>query len=199
MKKALKIIEAVAIWFFIWTIARFLFYFYNITRAFPFLKNLVEYKYLFFAGWLVLAGIIVFIIWSKKNQSFSFFRLKNKIWLVFYLIPLGQYVYWIFQSETPFSLAGWYYGLVLILATSGQDLLTFGFLETYLEKLIKPWPAAFLTILVFFLGHFYFQWSFLILIFIAGFAGFAVLRKKMGSVYPINIIHLIFSLLPWQF
>lgn len=199
MNKILKILVGVALWFFIWTIARFLFYFHNITCVLPFLKSLVDYKYLFFAGWLVFCAIIVFAVWGKKGQSFSFFNIKNKFWLVFYLIPLGQYVYWIFQDKTPFGLAGWYYGLVLILATAGQDLLTFGFLEIYLERLIKPWPAALLTIFIFFLGHFYFQLSFLTLIFIAGFLGFAVLRKKTGSVYPVNILHLIFSLLPYQF
>lgn len=199
MKKALKILAGVALWFFIWTAARFLFYFNNITRVLPFLKSLIDYKYLFFGGWLVFCAIIVFVVWGKKSQSFSFLRIKNKFWLMLYLIPLGQYVYWIFQSKTPFGLAGWLYGLIFILATSGQDILTFGFLETYLEKIIKPWPAAFMTVLVFFLGHFYFKLSFLTLIFIVGFAGFAILRKKTESVYPVNIIHLIFSLLPYQF
>ncbi|MFA5069933.1 MAG: CPBP family glutamic-type intramembrane protease [Patescibacteria group bacterium] len=199
MKKGLKIIAVIAAWLLIWTIGRLFYYFNFITRIFPFLEGDEDYKYLFFCGWLILAGVIVVFFWRKKGLPFYFLNLKNKVWLFFYLIPLSQLIYWFYQNNSPFGLAGWLYGFLILITTMAQDLFTFGFLQTGLEKLTKPWLAALLVVITFYLGHFYFQASFLTLIFFVGFSGFAWLRAKYRSIYAINIIHLIFSLLPYQF
>lgn len=199
MPQKIKIVLVIIVWLFVWTIGRLFYYFNFITRLMPFLKDLENYRYLFFAGWLVFAGLVVFLVWQRKKMPFYFLKIKQKVWLLFYLIPLGQLGYWFFQESSPFGLAGGSYALIIIIATLAQDLFTFGFLQTLLENLVKPWLAALLTILTFFLGHFYFQLSFLTLIFIVGFFGFAFLRLKYRNIYALNVIHLIFSLLPWRF
>lgn len=199
MNKTLKIVLVIIGWLLIWTVGRLFYYFNFITRILPFLKDWASYKYIFFAGWLILAGVIIFLVWRKKKQSFYFLRLNNKTWLFFYLIPLSQFIYWCWRNNTPLGLSGWFYGFIIVITTIAQDLFTYGFLQTLLEKLIKPWPAAILTVLTFFLGHFYFQINLLTLIFIIGFFGFAILRLKYRSIYALNILHLIFSLLPFQF
>jgi membrane protease YdiL (CAAX protease family) len=83
----------------------------------------------------------------------------------------------------------------MIVSAFVQDIGTFGFLQTYIEKQVHRSIAAVIVAISFFIAHFQYGLAYATLFYIAGFFLFAFLRYKTRSLYATNVLHLSFLLL----
>lgn len=147
--------------------------------------------------WMSITGIIAFLLWYKYTKDVFFLKqcLHKKI-LYLYIIPFILLIITIAQG-TKFGVPGILFGTSMIVNAFTQDVLTFGLLQTYLEKVTNNKMAALLTAVVFYIGHFDAFYDIrMSAVYIVGFILFGWLRYKFKTIYPGNIIHLSFLLLP---
>jgi len=190
----IKILLAIFIWSIFWFSGQGVF-FINYLSLENIDSNMV---FIYFTFWLLFVAIVGIIIWRLKINDFSFLRIKNKKILWLYLVPI-LFAVVILINGAPVDINRYYYVFAMTTTTFlAQDMLTFGFLQTYLEKHTKPSYAAMITTLVFFIAHLTFDLSIFTLIYASGIILFGYLRYKTKNIYLLNIIHMSFLLLPFN-
>lgn len=155
--------------------------------------------FIIYTTWILLVTAIVIGIWKLKINDFSFLKIKNKKWLLFYVIPIILSIILIPRGDI-FGTNSTIYILFLSLTTFvGQDLITFGIFQRYLEINVNKKVAAVIVLICFFLVHFIFITPSLddlgmIGIYLIGFTIFSWLRYKTGNIYLLSMIHISFGL-----
>ncbi len=202
MNKTVKIIIAIFVWLCAWMLSDITLGTTVIERLLPhFDQYSANVRFGIYSFWLLIICAIISITWFKKIKEASFLKIKNKAWLLLYIIPITFIVIIaIHGNQQSGNVNQWNWTISIILSTFfAQDLVTFGFLQTYLEKQLKPFHAALLTAAVFFVGHLIgqFQFDVLTLIYFLGFILFAIIRYKTKNIYIVNVLHLSFLLLPF--
>lgn len=138
---------------------------------------------------------IVFGLWLYFTRNISFLKTKDKKVFLFYLLPLIIFasILVIKKGENTIDLSTAAFSFFTISFT--QDFLTFGILQTLLEKLSNKKTAAILTVIMFFVGHTgFFPLNVFIIFYIVGFVLFGYLRYKYGNIYLLNVLHISFNL-----
>lgn len=186
-----KTILAIFVWSFFWFFGQIL-----MKIDLPFIAEIdnVNIGFLIFSIWNLLVTAIAFVIWRVKFNDFKFLKIKDKRVLFLYIVPIVLAILaFIDSSRYGVNSYLWVFGLV---ATTflAQDMLTFGFLQTYLGKIMKPVYAFLITSSAFFLAHLAYNFSAMTLILLSGAFLFGFLRYKTKNIYIINIIHNIISL-----
>lgn len=193
-KKNIKIILALVIWLLYWFAASQK----GICSILPDMGS-VNNIFIVYNTVLIFLAAVVVLGWKIKINNFNFLKIKNKKILWFYLIPFVLAIRTLFSGEQ-FGINSIVWTLGIIISTFlAQDIVTFGFLQTYLEKLVKPFMAFLLTSSIFFFGHLIISNDlnnfFMITVTLAGSFIFGFLRYKTKSIYPGNIIHVAFLLI----
>ena len=196
-KIIIKIIIAILLWSIFWFSGQALFFinldlpFLNFVQNFD--KNIIMLVYTL---WVLFVSLIALIIYRWKINDFSFLKIKNKKILWLYIIPL-VFAIIIIINGSPFGYNRYLNVFAMTTTTFlAQDVLTFGFLQTYLEKLINPIYAFFVTSTVFFSAHLAYDLSYYTLILVFGALLFGFLRYKTKNIDLLNIIHTSFLLIP---
>jgi len=188
-----KVIVAVLIWFFFWFAAQSLLLIPDL------LSNLASTPNAYFSIyslWILFIAAIAIILWRFIINDFSFLKVKNRKILFLYLIPIAISIA-LLTLGNGLSINRLLYVVCMSLTTFlAQDVLTFGFLQTYLDKVVANKLAAVITGLAFFVGHLTFDLSWFTLVYIFAAILFSFLRYKTKNVYLLNIIHISFLLLP---
>lgn len=189
----LRILISLTLWSLFWFLGQALFFYNNL----PF-QNLDSNAIFFVITiWILFLAIIALFLWKWKFNDFSFLQVKNRKILWFYSLPVILTLIFLIKG-LPVGINRFAYVFAMVTTTFlAQDMLTFGFLQTYLEKLITPFCAFILTSLVFFIAHLTFDFSFFTLIFAFGALLFGYLRYKTKNIYLLNILHTAFLLLPF--
>lgn len=191
-----KSIIAIPAWLLVWLSTQALFFF-DIPLLSDYLSRLtLQQSFIVLTLWISIIASIVSLLWYKLYHNFSFLKAPAVIYLA-YIIPLILVVKDLLQPQI-FGINPFIWVLAMIITTFIQDILTFGYLQTYLEKQINLKPAAIATALIFYIGHFIGIGSIDIttaLIYAFGFAIFAFLRYRSHSIYLTNALHLSFLLL----
>ncbi|NTW62021.1 hypothetical protein HGB25_01245 [Candidatus Saccharibacteria bacterium] len=154
-------------------------------------------NFLLYTIWILCVSCAGVFIWKKKVNDFSFLKVKNKKILYLYIMPIIMAIIFLIRGNGIDINRPLY--IVAIASTTfiAQDMLTFGFLQTYLEKIISRKTAAMITCIAFFTAHLTFGWSLLTLTFLLGGALFSYLRYRTKNIYLLDIIHISFLLLPF--
>lgn len=199
-KFIIHIILVLVSWFFIWFISQFLFFFgayFPLLSEKIFSSQNVNLNFSIITAWILLVGVSCFLLYEKATHDISFIQqIHNKKILYFYAIPIILIFRIIFQGTTSFGANGLLYVVGMTVSVFWQQILTFGLLQTYLEKLVNTKLAMFMTILIFTIGHLPFlNLSLLTPIEFGGFILFGLLRHQFKTIHPGYIIHLSFSLL----
>lgn len=198
MPTALYVILAVAAWCAAWMSTQALF-----MTDVPVLTALLTsspsatIRFAALSAWIIGTGVIVTLLWAKwSGGDLSFLKIKRPKLLLLCYLPIAIAAIVVIVTRSPFGIPGWLWTLCLVATTFYQDILTFGFLQTALEKRLKPIVAALLTALVFFSGHFWLVDNLPTLanagLYMIAFPIFALLRYKTRTIYPANIIHTAF-------
>lgn len=152
-------------------------------------------------AWICITGLIATFLWSRwSNSNFSFLKTPRWRWIVIGYLPILIATIIITVAREPFGIPGWLWAPSLLVTTFYQDILTFGFLQTAIEKRLRPSTAALLTAFVFFAGHFWLVGnapSFLdpqVYLFAIGFPVIALLRYKTKTIYATNMLHSAFHM-----
>lgn len=191
--KLLKVILAVVIWFIFWFGAQSL---YLIPNLFSNINPTPNVFFVIYSLWIIFVSMVAVLIWKFTFKKFGFLKIKNKKWLLLYIIPVVLSVILIINGNN-FGINRYLYTSAMFVTTFlGQDLLTFGFLQTYLEKITGAKTAAIITGLAFFAGHLVSSFSFGTLLMLVAAILFSFLRYRTKNIYLLNIIHISFSLLP---
>lgn len=196
-------IVCIIAWWFIWILTQALF----ITDV-PLLSDFlgrsqnIAVNFAIYTAWICATGLIATFLWSRwSNGDFSFLKAPRWRWVVIGYVPIFIAAIIIIVTRSPFGIPGWLWAPSLLVTTFYQDFLTFGLLQTALEKRLRPLTAALLTAFVFFTGHFWLVGnapSFLdpqVYLFAVGFPIFALLRYKTKTIYATNMIHSAFHIL----
>ena len=191
-----KIIAAVVIWFIFWFAEESL---YLISRLLstdiPFSLSL-DVFFGIYSLWIISIAAIGIIIWRFTINDFSFLKIKNKKWLLLYIVPVILSIV-LFIWGNGLNINRVLYAASMFSTTFiGQDVLTFGFLQTYLGKVIDKKLAALVTGISFFIGHLTFNLSYYTLLITVAAVLFSYLRYKTKNIYLLNIVHVSFLLLP---
>lgn len=152
------------------------------------------------SAWIIGTGIIATLLWAKwSGGDFSFLRIKRPMVLMLAYLPIAIVAVIVMLTRSPFGVPGWLWISCLVATTFYQDILTFGFLQTALEKRVRPIVAALLTALVFFSGHFWLIGNMPTLatagMYMVAFPIFALLRYKTKTIYATNLIHTAFHVI----
>jgi membrane protease YdiL (CAAX protease family) len=202
--KLLKAIGAVLIWFLIWFVLGIP---YSTSWLLPnptinVLSNISSSRTEFFALyslWVLLITAIAIMIYKFTINDFSFLKIKQKKLLFLYLIPVILAAYDILANDT-YGINSYIWAIGIATTTfCGQDLLTFGLLQTYLSKVLNPFAALIITSAAFFVAHLFIGYNNLSLatsIVLFGAFLFGFLRYKSKSIYLLDVIHIAFGLLP---
>lgn len=144
---------------------------------------------------LAASAFLACLIYHRFVHIYKFFKTKKWIFLL-YLLPLAAMInLYINQPSEIFGVNTLLYILFMTLSVAYQDILTFGFLQTILEKNLGGLIAAIITGVVFYIGHLNFSLDVFSLIHMLGFIVFSFSRYLTGSIYIANIIHLTFVLM----
>ncbi len=186
--KSLKVTLALIIWLIFW-VAPY--------KIFDFLPDMAGRNEIFITYTLLglVLPVIALIVWKNKFNNFFFLKIKDKRILWLYIMPI-IFIIRALCSATQFGINSvvWTSGIITSTFLT-QDLMTFGFLQTYLEKLVKPFIAFLLTSSLFFIGHIFTNGiSTGLLIVLVGSLVFGFLRYKTKNIYLLNIIHTSFLL-----
>lgn len=188
-KPFVHVITAVLAWLVLWCLTQGLF-------MSEFLQKLyidINLIYLLATAWVAMVACIsVSVLPHYRKKILP----KSKLlWL--YSIPAVLLILLPSHYQLPLALP--VYILMITITVFWQDYLTFGLLQTRLEKILTKNIAAPTTALLFMFGHLVFYLNSLldpqfILLGIAGFV-FAFSRRYMGNIYIANILHLCFYLI----
>lgn len=191
-----NVVIAILVWFAFWILTQYLFlgklpaWLMNISDALS-----PQQQFIAISLWINLIALIGIFLWHKTFRDYSFLKAPKKTYLA-YILPAVLAAILLLQP-THFGVNSLIYAIGMVTTTFWQDLLTFGFLYTYLQTQVKPEIAAFLTALVFYAGHFMYDLPLtMLLVYIVGFLFFAYLRYKTRSIHLTYVTHLSFILLP---
>jgi membrane protease YdiL (CAAX protease family) len=191
-----NILVAVFLWGLFWMASQYLF----IGETPMWLENLVrdvstEQRFVYLTLWISGIAVVGIALWHRWVQQYGFLRAPRRLYLA-YILPVILVVWLLFEPEQ-FGVSSPIYTTGIVLTTMWQDLVTFGFLQTYLEKQVSPKVAMLITAVVFFVGHTPYGMPLAMLVaYGLGFLVFAYLRYKTKSVYLTNVLHLSFVLIP---
>lgn len=191
-KKIIKVILAILIWVLFWFSGQAFFF-----SDYSFLPKTddVNINCAVLSAWVLSLSFVALFIWKIKFNDFSFLKIKNKKVLWLYLIVFLLILYKVFVSGETYGINPYLWVLVVPVTTFfSQDVLTFGFLQTYLGKTIKPFYAFLITSGVFFAAHLTYDFSIMTLVLLTGAFLFGFLRYKTKNIYYLNFIHEIFGL-----
>lgn len=151
-------------------------------------------KLLIYSAVWILSLLTAWFVYHKSVRDYNF--LKTKKWiLVLYLLPIAAAINLYIHNPTEIYGANTIiYLLAMLISVGYQDILTFGFLQTILEKRTARIIAALATALVFYIGHLNFGFDLLSLIHILGYVVFVFARYKTSAIYVTNVIHLTYIL-----
>lgn len=136
--KLLKVILAVVVWFIFWFGAQSL---YLIPNLFSNIDPTPNVFFAIYSSWIIFVSMVAVLIWKFTLKKFGFLKITNKKWLLLYIIPSILSVILIINGKN-FGINRYLYTSAIFVTTFlGQDLLTFGFLQTYLEKLTNSKTA----------------------------------------------------------
>lgn len=150
--------------------------------------------------WILIVAVVAVLAWAKfSHNNFSFLRVEHRQrWILYAYIPILILAVLV-AFKTPFGVPGWLWVVGIIATTFFQDILTFGFLQTMLEKHLSGVVAAVVTAGMFFAGHFLLVGNIptlqTMLLYLVAFPLFAFLRLKTKTIYATDIIHVVFLLL----
>lgn len=151
----LRVIGLVTMWFMTWLATQAL-YMIDVPILSPWLKNADgEQGFINLSIWIMFVVIVATVAWAVVAKgNFSF--LKPTKWTIApYIVTIPLVIACMFAPRSlTFGVTPWLYMTLMVVTNFVQDILTFGFLQTALEKVIKVWPAAILTAVVFYAGHF---------------------------------------------
>lgn len=196
-QKIKKTIVAIGLWSVFWFGAQGMY-----VLPFSPLNNLnlnlsPDLSFLFYTLWILSVAGIGLILWKKTINDFSFLKVKNKKVLFLYIVPIIIAIVLLIRGNGFNDINRPLYVAAIASSTFiAQDMLTFGFLQTYLEKILSKNVAAIITFVTFFTAHLAFQWSMGALIVLLGAIVFSYLRYRTKNIYLLDIIHISFLLLP---
>lgn len=191
--RLIRIITVIALWFAVWFLSQGVFIVSDTPLANWLMHGSSQDNFIHATLWIVGVMVIGAALWHKFVRNYSFLKVRSPRLLAAYLLPLVLFIVMLIRP-LPFGINPFVYTASMIATCFWQDLLTFGFLQTSLEKLVNPKLAAALTAASFFVGHLYFEFSWLALAYMAGFAIFAYARYRTKSIYLTNALHLAFLL-----
>lgn len=147
--------------------------------------------------WIIVVNLIALAIYHWLQRDYSFLNIRDKWDVVAYTIPLGLIIVLLITKASVFGVPILIYISAMVVTNFCQELLTTGFMQTGLSKRIGNISAAFITCVVFYLGHFMILETFtpIGIIMVAGFILFSWLRLKRGNIYLTNVVHLSWSLI----
>lgn len=193
-KRIIAVVFAIILWFVWWFTSQALFII-NIPVLTNFLTHGVTatQSFINITLFLLVPMFFAFVLYHKYVRDYQFLRANKYVWLL-YIIPLILFIRLLTLHDV-FGVPSWIYGLGMIVSASVQDIGTFGFLQTYVEKKVYRSVAAVIVAVSFFIAHFQYGLAYAALFYIAGFFIFAFLRYKTRSLYATNVLHLSFLLL----
>lgn len=191
-----NVIVAIALWFVFWLLSQYLFFGEWPSWLASFMQDTsAEQQFIYLTLWISLVAIIGVTIWHKTFRDYSFLNLSGRTYLA-YIVPIALLI-WLLLQPLHFGVSAPIYATGAIVSVFWQDLLTFGFLYTYLDSQVNSKLATVITAAVFFAGHLFTTLTLPELIaYGLGFLVFAYLRYKTQSIYLTNVLHLSFILLP---
>ena len=151
---------------------------------------------------IALAGTVLALLFLSHNQfNKTLFRKQPTVWL--YLLPVAALILLPLraggiQGEI-FGNPAWLYAAMMTANVATQQYLTFGLLQSYLKTVLRPWVAAAVTAVIFYLGHALLlpesfgptQVGSALYILVLGLI-FASLRQKTGTLHANLALHLAF-------
>lgn len=148
--------------------------------------------------WILFVATITTLVWNKLRADWSFLHKPRKYQIALYLVPIVLVVKDLTMPSI-FGVNSSLYVVAIVVSVMWQDVLTFGFLQTYLEKKTTPVIVMFLVAASFWVGHIVFQLHsinlFVFLLYALAFLLLSFLRFKTKNIYLTNILHLTFLLL----
>lgn len=199
MKKPAKVTIALLLWLVFWFSSQFLFIYPKVFPNAPdFLGtfNSRTIRYIVYTIWILLVASVAILVWKKRWNDFSFLKVKDKKILLAYLIPFALIIYDI-ATNSSFGINKYIWVIGIVSTTFiAQDLVTFGILQSYLNKQLTPFLSFITTSSIFFLAHLYFDFSFGSVVVLAGAFLFGFLRFKTKNIYLLDVIHISFLLFP---
>ncbi|MFA6908937.1 MAG: CPBP family intramembrane glutamic endopeptidase [Patescibacteria group bacterium] len=147
--------------------------------------------------WILIISAVTFFVWGHFLKKKDFFAIRPAWSLFFLVFPVYGLLYYAFRNTSLNNVNGLLYGCGVIISVVLQQIVTFGLLQSSLEKVLTLKNAAIVTGCAFFIGHLIYGISFLTIIFAVAAIVFSWLRYRYRSILPGSIIHLIFSLLPF--
>lgn len=192
-EKIVKTILAVSVWFLFWFANEgiFLLSRHDVINL-DFIGS-ASWKFFFITLWAVLFFGVAFFIWSIKIKNWLFLKCSKKVFIL-YLIPFVLLIKVLISGET-FGVLPILYVLGIIFNSLLQDILTFGFLQTYLEKVLNTKAAFLIVVVAFYIAHLDFSFSVGSLFLVAGYILFGYLRFRFKHIYFTNVVHLSYLLL----
>lgn len=192
IRRLAYIITACFAWSFVWLITQSLF----MTRV-PFLSDMLVGNAMPYGSvedfvkiicWCAAVVAVATLVWAKWSKN-DFRFLQPKWWVLISYVGLLAPAILLATESDILGMPGWLQVVCMIVGTAMQILLTFGFLQTALERWSGKLVAAGLTAALFALGHFVWIGSFDLVIAV-GAAVFAFARMKTDTVYLTHTLHL---------
>lgn len=193
-KRYLLVCVAICLWFLWWFLSQALFII-NV----PILTDLLTggvtpaQSFINITLFLLVPTFFAFLVFHKFVNDYRFLR-TNRYVLLLYIIPLILFMRLLTVGDI-YGVPAFVYGLGMIISAAVQDIGTFGFLQTFVEKHIPRILAAIVVAIAFFIAHFQYGMAYEELFYFSGFLLFALLRYKTKSIYVTNVLHLSFLLL----
>ena len=196
MKKSrrnlIAVIAAVLIWFAYWFGIQNLY--------FPILGNVLnlhvsqDFLFAIYSLCITIVALFVTVIWCVTVKDFSFLKLKKKKILYLYMLPVVLTILILIFGDGV-GVNSFLFAIFMWSTTAlAQDLVTFGFLQTFIEKRVNRKLAAIITGTVFFLGHIIFGMGIITIFHAIGSILFSYLRYKTKNIYILDVIHISFLL-----
>lgn len=192
-----NVVLAISLWWIFWLLTQYLFIGGLPDWVDPLLDgDSSQQRFIYTFAWIVFVAVVCLVLWHGTVRDYSFFKAPRKL-LLAYLLPLGIAVWLLLRQPLVFGIATPIFVGGMVIGTVWQDVLTFGFLYTLLDKQIGSRLAAVLTTVMFFLGHFLFVSALPVevLLYAIGFSAFTFLRYRTHSIYLTNALHLSYLLL----
>lgn len=187
-------------WLVVWLLTFGLFSIY-IPFITPLLEKMEPTKcFLTLLVWILFIALVSTLFWSRWSKNdFNFLKVKKPIWIILSYLPVITLTLIVASKPKVFEINGTIYALGMLILNPIQDLLTFGYLQTALNKHLRSHTtAAIITACTFFIGHIIFNLSAGVgayVFYTAAFLLFALLRDFTNNIYAIICIHLYYALI----
>jgi len=197
MKKSrrnlIAVIAAILIWVAYWFGIQSLYFpiFSNVLN----LHVSLDFLFAIYSLCITIAALIITVIWCVNVKDFSFLKLKKKRILYLYILPVVLTIL-LLRFGDGVGINSFLYAISMWSTTAlAQDLVTFRFLQTFLEKRVNRKLVAIITGTVFFSGHLILGLGINTIFYAIGSILFSYLRYKTKNIYLLDVIHISFLLI----